>query len=78
MLGTSCFSPIAFPPCFSTGFSSATTFKDRKTGWLVGIAVWDDWESMTAARHAMEESTRNDRFEEWEEPEMQSFQLDEA
>lgn len=60
------------------GFRSATAFKDRKTGWLVGIAVWDDWEAMAAARPAMEESTRNDRFDEWEEPEMQSLQLDEV
>ncbi len=60
------------------GARAATTFKDRRTGWLVGIAVLDDWESIAAARPAMEESTKYDRFDEWEEVEVHSFQLDEV
>ena len=60
------------------GLISATTYKDRKTGRLVGIAVWDSQDSMIAARPAMVESTKNDRFEEWEESEMETFQLDES
>lgn len=60
------------------GFSSVGTYRDRKTGWLVGIAVWDSFESMAAARPAMVESTKDDRFDLWEESEMQTFQLDEV
>lgn len=60
----------------SQGFRSADTFKDRKSGALVGVAVWDDWESMVAARSKMAESTKSDKFDEWEEDEMQTFQLD--
>ncbi len=60
------------------GMKSATTFKDRKSGRLVGIAIWDSWESMNSARPAMVESTKNDRFDEWEESEMETFQLDEV
>ena len=59
------------------GLRSASTFKDRKTGRLVGIAIWDDKESMNAARPTMTESTKYDRFDEWVESE-ETFQLDEV
>lgn len=62
----------------SPGFRSVGTYKDRRTGWLVGIALWDDFDSMVAARPRMEESTKNDRFDEWEEVEVESFRLDEV
>ena len=58
------------------GLKSATTFKDRRTGPLVGIAVWEGRESMEAAMPAMIESTKEDRFDEWVESE-ENFQLDE-
>ena len=60
------------------GFRSVGTYKDRKSGWLVGIAFWDDFESMVAARPAMAAATRGDLFEEWEEFSMETFQLDEV
>ena len=62
----------------SPGLRSAETYMDRKTGVLVGIAIWDDWDSMAAARPKMVESTKNDRFEEWEVDEMNAFQLDQV
>ena len=61
---------------WSPGLRSADTFKDRKAGVFVGIAVWDSWDFMAAARAKMVESTKNDRFDEWEVHEMETFQLD--
>lgn len=60
------------------GLKSVGTYKDRRTGWLIGIAEWDSLESMVAARPAMEDATRNDRFDEWEESEVEAFRLDEV
>lgn len=60
------------------GFISVGTYKDRVSGHLVGIAFWKDYESMQAARPAMAESTKNDRFDEWEEGDTQALRLDEV
>jgi len=53
------------------------TMRDEKTGRLVGIAVWDSKEDMLAARPVMEESVKDDDFEDWEERENETFYLHE-
>ena len=58
------------------GLQQVHTLKDRKTGALVGLAIWDSEESLMAARPAMAEAVKNDNFEEWEDESPEVFMLD--
>jgi heme-degrading monooxygenase HmoA len=58
------------------GFQQVSTLKDRKTGALVGLAIWDSEEALMAARPVMAEAVKDDNFEEWEDEPPEVFLLD--
>jgi len=58
------------------GLQQVHTLKDRKTGALVGLAIWDSEEALMAARPVMAEAVKDDNFEEWEDQSPEVFVLD--
>jgi heme-degrading monooxygenase HmoA len=58
------------------GLQQAYTLRDGRTGTLVGLAIWDSREAMTAARPAMAAATVNDDFDAWEEGDPEVFHLE--
>ena len=60
------------------GCRQAHALRDPKTGRLFGLAIWDSKEQMLAARPLMDEATKDDPFEAWEDAPPDVFHLDEA
>jgi heme-degrading monooxygenase HmoA len=60
------------------GHVEAHTFRDRRSGRLVGMARWESEEQWRAAMPAMEAAVANDDFEAWEEAPPEVFVLDEV
>ena len=47
------------------GLQQIHTLKDRETGALVGLAIWDSEEASVAAGPALEAATKDDDFATW-------------
>jgi len=58
------------------GLQQVHALKDRRTGALVGLAIWDSEEALMAARPVMAEAIKDDDFEEWEDEPPEVFVLD--
>lgn len=59
------------------GVVEAHTFKDRRSGALVGFAIWESMDALTAARPALGAATEGDDFDLWEAEPVRLFLLEE-
>ena len=57
------------------GAIEAHTFKDERSGALVGFAIWRSDDDLAAARPALAAATQDDDFEAWETGPIQLFML---
>ena len=62
----------------AAGFVDAKTFRDRRSGRLVGMARWEDEASWRAGVEAMRAAVAADPFDAWEAEETESFLLEEV
>lgn len=60
------------------GLQRAHALRDKESGVLLGLAVWDSKEDWEAARPAMIEAVKDDPFEEWEDNPPEVFHLEEV
>lgn len=60
------------------GLQSGHALRDRKTGKLIGLAIWDTREDWAAAKPAMDEAVKNDPFHEWEDVPPKVYHLEEV
>ena len=60
------------------GLVECAVFRDAKTGWLVGLALWRSRAAWEKAVPAVRAAVENDPFDEWEEEDPQVFFMDEA
>jgi heme-degrading monooxygenase HmoA len=59
------------------GLRTVHTLRDKKTGVLVGLAVWENEEARRAADGALSAATRGDDFDTWESEPITGFALEE-
>ncbi len=57
------------------GFRQVLTTRDKTTGKLVGIALWDSEEQWEAAKPAMRDAIKDDPFHEWEDVPSKVYRL---
>jgi hypothetical protein len=60
------------------GLHEVHTFKDERSDALIGLAVWESGDALTAARPALAAATEHDDFDAWESAPIQLFLLDEV
>lgn len=60
------------------GLREVHTLQDRRDGTLVGLAIWDSADALSAARPAMAAATVGDDFQAWETEPIQVFLLEEV
>jgi heme-degrading monooxygenase HmoA len=60
------------------GLIDAKTLRDRHTGRLIGMALWEDEASWEAGVGAMRAAVADDPFDEWEAAEVEGFFLEEV
>jgi hypothetical protein len=60
------------------GLREVHTSKDRRSGALVGLAVWASDEALVAARSALAAATEGDDFEAWESEPIRMLLLEEG
>jgi heme-degrading monooxygenase HmoA len=60
------------------GLVDVHTLKDQRTGALVGFAIWESMDALTAARSALGAATEGDDFDLWEAEPVRSFVLEEV
>jgi heme-degrading monooxygenase HmoA len=60
------------------GLLEVHTLKDRRSGALIGLAVWDSAEALEAARPALAAATEHDDFDAWEAAPVEGFLRDEV
>lgn len=60
------------------GLIDVKTFRDRRSGRLIGMAWWEDETSWRAGVEAMRAAVADDPFDEWESKDPESLLLDEV
>jgi hypothetical protein len=60
------------------GLRDVHTLKDGRSGALVGLAVWESADALTAARSALAAAVEHDDFDTWESEPVQVFLLEEV
>jgi quinol monooxygenase YgiN len=60
------------------GSVEAHTLKDQRTGTLVGFAIWESMDALTAARPSLGAATEGDDFDAWEAEPVRVFLLEEV
>jgi hypothetical protein len=60
------------------GLVEVHTLKDRRSGALIGFAVWESAEALETARPALAAATADDDFDAWETSPIEGFVLDEV
>ena len=60
------------------GLVEAHTLKDQSSGTLVGFAIWESMDALTAARPALGDATEGDDFDLWEAEPVRVFLLEEV
>ena len=60
------------------GYPRAHALRDRDSGRLVGLAIWDSESAWSAARPAMQAAIEKDDFDAWEIEPPTVFHMDEV
>ena len=60
------------------GLQRVHALKDRESGALIGLAIWDSREVWQAARPVILEAIKDDPFEEWEDEPPEAYFLEEV
>jgi hypothetical protein len=60
------------------GLREVHTLQDKRSGTLIGLAVWESTDYLIAARPLMVEAVKDDPFHEWEDNEPEVFLLEEV
>jgi heme-degrading monooxygenase HmoA len=60
------------------GLRAVHTLRDRSTGILVGLAIWESEEARRAARAALSAAVEGDDFDTWESEPITGFSLEEV
>jgi heme-degrading monooxygenase HmoA len=60
------------------GLRTVHTLRDRNTGALVGLAVWENEEARRAADGALAAAVKGDDFDTWESEPITGFVLEEV
>jgi hypothetical protein len=60
------------------GLVEVHTLQDRRSGTLVGLAMWESMDALEAAGPALGAATEGDDFDLWDAEPIRSFLLDEV
>jgi hypothetical protein len=60
------------------GLIEVHTLKDQRTGALIGFALWNSMDALTAAGPALGAATEGDDFDLWDAEPIRSFLLEEV